>query len=127
MSRKFHGPCAKSFGDSAKIFLDFEMTTKNMFVNRSDGNFCFSSNTVKTCSCGIKTSRNIQIMYLFHSKAYFQVHISCTLCKFLQLYKTYVRHLRSSPNIFFLRRLVLATGSLHASMKSLTKVYLFSV
>ena len=41
ISRKFHGTCAKSFGNSAKDrnFLRFQKDSRNVFVNTSKGNF----------------------------------------------------------------------------------------
>ena len=124
------------------------MTTKTCsWIQATKTVFCFSNNVVKTCSCGIKISRNIEIKYLFHFKAYFQVNISCKLSKFLWLYKTEPLTSQSKSKYFLFEKFplychfvtkfqqtpikikssILVTGSLHSSMKCLTKVYLFSV
>ena len=76
MSSKFHGLCGKSFRNSSKdgYFLRAHISNRNMFVVTHEGNPFLIFQTihqVKTCSYGMKTSRNIEIKYLFHFKAYF--------------------------------------------------------
>ena len=54
-----------------------------MFVNTSERNYFnhSSDNVTKACSYGVKTSKNIDMKYIFHYKAYFNVldlfHMSC--------------------------------------------------
>ena len=87
MSRKFHKRSTYSFEDLAQdcYFVRLHNGSRNIFVNKSEGNcfFHFSINVVKTCSYGLKVSRNMEIRYLFHFKAYFHVlgtvHTSCLI------------------------------------------------
>ena len=79
MPRKFYGLCAKSFGDSTKdlYFLRSTMTAEPWSrIQEKDIVFNFSNNVTKTCSCGLKISRKIEIKYLFILK-----HIFMYSCK----------------------------------------------
>lgn len=85
MPRKFHGPCAKSIGDSTKNFLRFRNGSKTCsLIQAADAiGFCFSINVVKTCSHGIKFQEKLKSSICFVLKHILQVNISYKLSKFL--------------------------------------------
>ena len=73
ISTKFHGFSFKTFADTAKYcyFLRFYEGDRNMFVHKSEG--IFLNIFAKACPYGLKTSRNIDIKYIFSFKVRFHV------------------------------------------------------